>query len=237
MKRLIIFATGNKDKLREIREIISDPETQIVSMKEADVAADPEEDGITFAENALIKARAVAELVKKAFAEKTGIFADIASGTELLVISDDSGLVIDALDGAPGIYSARYMGHDTSYTLKMHHLMDLMRDVPDEKRTARFVAAVAAVVLGTVDADGKIVPTASSASASFSPLELVVRGTMEGAIGHTIAGLHGFGYDPFFYLPELGVTSAELTDEQKNAISHRGKAMRAMLKELESRGL
>ncbi|MBQ9612499.1 MAG: non-canonical purine NTP pyrophosphatase [Lachnospiraceae bacterium] len=238
MKRLIIFATGNKDKIREICEIITDPETQVVSMKEAEVAADPEEDGTTFEENALIKARSVAELVQKAASAKTGVFAGLDPETELLVMSDDSGLVIDALDGAPGIYSARYMGHETSYILKMNHILDLMKGVPDEKRSARFVAAVAAVVLGPCSAmTGNSSESNCNSEGIRFPMELVVRGTMEGAIGHAIAGEHGFGYDPFFLLPELGVTSAELTDDQKNAISHRGNAMRSMLKELESRGL
>ena len=121
-------------------------------------------------------------------------------------------LVIDALDGAPGVHSARYMGYDTDYRLRMEHILDLMKDVPDEKRTARFVAAVAAIL-----PDGQ---------------SRVVRGAMEGRIGHSIAGENGFGYDPFFYLPQYGKTSAEISPEEKNSISHRGQALRKMLGEL-----
>ena len=129
-------------------------------------------------------------------------------------MSDDSGLVIDALGGEPGIYSARYLGHDTDYNYKMEQIMKRMENVPDKDRTARFVAAV-----GAVFPDGS---------------EHVVRGAMEGVIAHGIYGQNGFGYDPFFYLPEYGKTSAEITEEEKNAISHRGKALRAMLAQLES---
>ena len=215
MKQLIIFATGNKGKIREIRDIITDPDTEVLSMKEAGVAADPDESGATFEENALIKARAVAKLVRQKIEDGT-FFFDGADGTrsfdtddiQITVMSDDSGLVIDALNGEPGIYSARYLGHDTDYNYKMTQIMKRMENVPDEERTARFVAAVAAVF-----PDGS---------------EHVVRGAMEGVIAHGIYGKNGFGYDPFFYLPEYGKTSAEITEEEKNAISHRGKALRAM---------
>ena len=128
-------------------------------------------------------------------------------------MSDDSGLVIDALGGEPGIYSARYLGYDTDYNYKMEQIMKRMENVPDSERTARFVAAVAAIF-----PDGS---------------EHVVRGTMEGVIARGIYGQNGFGYDPFFYLPEYGKTSAEITEEQKNEISHRGKALRAMLRQLD----
>ena len=220
MKQLIIFATGNKGKIREIRDIITDPDTEVLSMKEAGVAADPDESGATFEENALIKARAVAKLVRQKIEDGT-FFFDGADGTrsfdtddiQITVMSDDSGLVIDALNGEPGIYSARYLGHDTDYNYKMTQIMKRMENVPDEERTARFVAAVAAVF-----PDGS---------------EHVVRGAMEGVIAHGIYGKNGFGYDPFFYLPEYGKTSAEITEEEKNAISHRGKALRAMLKVLD----
>ena len=220
MKQLIIFATGNKNKIREIRDIIADPDTEVLSMKEAGVAADPDETGTSFEENALIKARAVSELIRQKIADGTFSF-DAADGTlsfdtadtQITVMSDDSGLVIDALNGEPGIYSARYLGHDTDYNYKMTQIMKRMENVPDEKRTARFVAAVAAVF-----PDGS---------------EHVVRGAMEGVIAHGIYGKNGFGYDPFFYLPEYGKTSAEITEEEKNAISHRGKALRTMLKVLE----
>ena len=207
MKQLIIFATGNKGKIREIRDIITDPDTEVLSMKEAGVEAEPDENGTSFAENALIKARAVADLVRRGLKEGTLSFD--TKDTQITVMSDDSGLVIDALGGEPGIYSARYLGYDTDYNYKMEQIMKRMENVPDPERTARFVAAV-----GAVFPDGS---------------EHVVEGAMEGLIAHGIYGQNGFGYDPFFYLPEFGMTSAEITEEQKNAISHRGKALRAMI--------
>ena len=207
MKQLFIIATGNSGKIREIRDIITDPDAQVLSMREAGVEADPDETGTTFEENALIKARAVSALICQKIEE--GTFSIDTQDTQITVMSDDSGLVIDALGGEPGIYSARYLGHDTDYNYKMEQIMKRMEDVPEEERTARFVAAVAAIF-----PDGS---------------EHVVRGTMEGVIAHGIYGKNGFGYDPFFYLPEYGKTSAEITEEQKNAISHRGKALRAMI--------
>ena len=211
MKHLIIFATGNKNKIREIRDIITDPDTEVISMKEAGVPADPDENGSTFEENAMIKAKAVSELVRQKITDGTLSFD--AADTQITVMSDDSGLEIDALNGEPGIYSARYLGYGTDYNYKMTQIMKRMENVPDEERTARFVAAVAAVF-----PDGS---------------EHVVRGAMEGVIAHGIYGKNGFGYDPFFYLPEYGKTSAEITEDEKNAISHRGKAIRAMLRVLD----
>ena len=196
-KYQIIFATGNKGKIREIKEIVAAGRNaeniEVLSMREADVVADPEENGADFEDNALIKAQAVYDLL---------LSRPVPENTTRIVMSDDSGLVIDALDGAPGVHSARYMGYDTDYRLRMEHILDLMKDVPDEKRTARFVAAVAAIL-----PDGQ---------------SRVVRGAMEGRIGHSIAGENGFGYDPFFYLPQYGKTSAEISPEEKNSISHRG---------------
>ena len=206
-KYQIIFATGNKGKIREIKEIVAAGRNaeniEVLSMREADVVADPEENGADFEDNALIKAQAVYDLL---------LSRPVPENTTRIVMSDDSGLVIDALDGAPGVHSARYMGYDTDYRLRMAHILDLMKDVPDEKRTARFVAAVAAIL-----PDGQ---------------SHVVRGAMEGRIGHSIAGENGFGYDPFFYLPQYGKTSAEISPEEKNSISHRGQALRKMLGEL-----
>ena len=186
----IVFATGNKDKMREIREIMADCEVEIFSMKEAGIDVDIVENGTTFEENSLIKAKAIAE------------------HTDAIVLADDSGLEIDALNKEPGIYSARYMGEDTSYTVKNRNLIERLEGVPKEQRTARFVCAIAAVLPG-----GK---------------ELVTRQTMEGYIGYEPEGENGFGYDPIFFLEEYGCSSAALSREQKNAISHRGKALRAM---------
>lgn len=206
-KYQIIFATGNKGKIREIKEIVaagSNAENiEVLSMREADVEADPEENGADFEDNALIKAQAVYDLLRS---------RPVPEGTVRIVMSDDSGLVIDALGGAPGVHSARYMGYDTDYRLRMEHILDLMKAIPDEKRTARFVAAVAAIL-----PDGE---------------SRVVRGAMDGRIGHSIAGENGFGYDPFFYLPQYGKTSAEISPEEKNSISHRGQALRKILAEL-----
>lgn len=190
MKR-IVFATGNENKMKEIRMILQDLGMEILSMKEAGVDVDIVEDGASFEENAEIKARAVARVL-----------------TNDIVLADDSGLEIDYLDKAPGIYSARFAGEDTSYDIKNNILLDRMEGVPDEERTARFVCAVAAVFPnGTVD---------------------VVRETIEGRVAYEPAGDNGFGYDPIFYVPEYGCTTAQMSPEQKNELSHRGKALRSM---------
>lgn len=217
MKIQVIFATGNQDKVREIREILGDPDVLVYSMKELGISSDPEENGTTFEENALIKARAVAELL---CADPSRYLADLS--TPVAVLSDDSGLVVDALGGAPGIYSARYLGRDTSYPEKMNHILKELKGKTGPERSARFVCACAAVLPSGLDT-GRPVTS-----------EIVVTGTMEGEIATKIRGEHGFGYDTFFYLPEYGKTSAELTDEEKNAVSHRGKAFRAMMARLRS---
>ena len=211
----IIFATGNAGKVREIKDIVGHMGIEVLTMREAGVETDPLEDGSSFEENALIKARSVAALVRKA--EEEGRMEGPGQGVSNIVMSDDSGLVVDALGGAPGIYSARFQGRDTDYRVKMNYIMDQIRDVPWEGRTARFTAAVAAVL-----PDGR----------SFTVL-----GHMEGYIGYEIAGENGFGYDPFFYLPQYKKTSAEITPEEKNAISHRGRALRAMVARLQEEGV
>ena len=194
----IIFATGNKDKMREIREIMADVDVEVISMKEAGIVVDVEENGTTFEENALIKAKAIAE------------------HTDAIVLADDSGLEIDYLDKAPGVYSARLMGEDTSYVIKNQALIDKLDGVVKEERTARFVCAI-----------GAVLPNKET---------LVVRETMEGYIGDHAEGENGFGYDPIFFLDEFGCSSAALSREQKNEISHRGKALRAMKEILKSHG-
>ena len=193
----IIFATGNEHKMIEIRAILSDLGAEILSQKEAGIKADVVEDGATFEENAMIKATEIAKIANQMPEYKNAV-----------VLADDSGLEIDYLNKEPGIYSARYMGEDTSYTIKNQALLDRLQGVPKEKRTARFVCAIAAVL-----PDKEV---------------LVTRQTMEGYIGNEPEGENGFGYDPIFYLDEYGCSSAALTREQKNAISHRGKALRAM---------
>lgn len=200
----IIFATGNKNKMIEIRMILADLGCKILSQKEAGIQADVVEDGQTFEENALIKATTIADIARKMPEYKNAV-----------VLADDSGLEIDALNKEPGIYSARYMGEDTSYDIKNQALIDRLEGVPDEKRTARFVCAIAAVL-----------PDGSTE---------VVRGTMEGRIGYEITGENGFGYDPIFYLPQFGCSSAELEPEKKNELSHRGEGLRKMRKVLEEK--
>lgn len=194
MRHRIIFATGNAGKMKEIRLILGDLGCEILSMKEA--GADPEivEDGATFAENAEIKAKAVWE------------------STGDIVLADDSGLVVDYLGGEPGIYSARYMGEETSYEMKNRNLIERLDGVPRKERTARFVCNIAAVM-----PDGRVLHTEAA---------------MEGVIACEPAGSGGFGYDPILMIPEYGVTSAELTIDQKNRISHRGKALEAMKNEI-----
>ena len=193
----IIFATGNSNKMKEIRMILQDLGMEILSMKEAGISVDIEENGATFEENALIKASAIAEIPE-------------VKTMNAIVLADDSGLEIDYLNKEPGIRSARYAGTDTSYLIKNNLLLSRMKGVPDEERTARFVCAIAAVF-----------PNGEKE---------VVRGTMEGRVAYEIAGANGFGYDPIFYLPEFGCTSAELSPEKKNELSHRGKGLRMMRK-------
>lgn len=190
----IIFATGNEGKMREIRMIMSDLGLEILSMKEAGLYADVDENGTTFEENAVIKAKGIAALCND------------------IVLADDSGLEIDALNKEPGVYSARYMGEDTSYTIKNMNLVERLNGVPDEQRTARFVCAIAAAL-----PDGRVLET---------------KAAMEGRIGYEERGENGFGYDPIFVLPEFGKTTAELSAEEKNELSHRGKALRLMKEKL-----
>ena len=190
MKKRIIFGTGNEGKMKEVRMILADMDYEIVSMKEAGVEIEIIEDGKTFEENALIKATA------------------IMKETGELVLADDSGLEIDYFDKAPGVYSARYLGEDTPYEVKNRVILERMEGVAEEKRTARFVCAIAAAF-----------PDGTTKT---------VRGTIEGIIGYESKGENGFGYDPIFYLPEYGCTSAELAPEEKNKISHRGKALQKM---------
>lgn len=202
--RKIIFATGNQGKMREIRKILENlkiegEETKILSMKEAGIDTEIIEDGASFAENAVIKAKAVAREAKNA-----------------IVLADDSGLQIDHLNGEPGIYSARYLGEDTPYSVKNADLIRRLDGVCDEERTARFVCAIAAVM-----PDGSV---------------FTETGTIEGRIGYEEKGRGGFGYDPIFYVPEYGKTTAQLSEDEKNAISHRGKALRAIRKKLEESG-
>ena len=194
VKRKVIFATGNANKMREIREILGEEDFEILSMKEAGIDIDIVEDGDTFEANSLIKSRAIAAVAKDA-----------------IVLADDSGLEIDALNKEPGIYSARYMGEDTSYDIKNANLIERLDGVEKQDRSARFVCAVSAVFPNGDDE--------------------VVRGTIEGYIGWEPMGTNGFGYDPIFYLWDKDVSTASLSPEDKNAISHRGQALR-MIKEV-----
>ena len=190
MNNKIIFATSNEGKMKEVRSILEDLGMEVLSMKEAGIKADVVEDGATFEENAVIKATEIQKICGE------------------IVLADDSGLEVDYLNKEPGIYSARYMGEDTSYRIKNQSLIDRLEGVEDEKRTARFVCAIAAAFPdGTVE---------------------ITRGTIEGRIGYEEKGENGFGYDPIFYVPEYECTTAELSPEQKNEVSHRGKALRKM---------
>ena len=189
----IILASNNKDKVKEVKEILKGYD--IISMKEAGIDVDIEENGTTFEENALIKARAIMKL------------------TGQITMADESGLEIDYLNKAPGVYSARFMGHDTSYDIKNKALIQKLEGVKGSDRSGRFVCAIAVCF-----PDGR---------------EIVKRGTMEGLIAEEIKGDNGFGYDPIVYLPEYGKTSGELAPEEKNKISHRGKALALIKEELD----
>ena len=186
----IIIASNNNGKIIEVKQMLKDKDIELLSMKEAGVNIDIDENGTTFEENALIKAREVMKL------------------TGEITIADDSGLEVDYLDKQPGIYSARFMGHDISYDIKNKAIIDKLDGVEGDKRSARFVCAMAAVF-----PDGT---------------ELVERGTMEGRIAYEIKGDNGFGYDPIMYIPEYDKTSAQLSPDEKNNISHRGKALKML---------
>ena len=191
----IIIATTNEGKMKEFRSLLAHKDVEIMSMKEAGIDIDIEENGKTFEENAAIKAKTVCDFCG------------------CICLSDDSGLVIDFLNGEPGIYSARYLGHDTPYSEKNKIIIERLNGVPKEERSARFVCAVAAAF-----PDGMV---------------MTVKDTMEGYIAESAAGNGGFGYDPIFFFPPAGKTSAEMTPEEKNAVSHRGKALRKMVSLLE----
>ena len=197
MRNRIIFATSNEGKMKEIRMILKDLDYDIISMKEAGILTDIVEDGKTFEENAIIKAKTIMEM------------------TGEMVLADDSGLEVDAMDKAPGIYSARFLGEDTSYDVKNNYILDRLKGLPQKKRSARFVCAIACAF-----PDGEVVTT---------------RAAIEGFIGEEIAGENGFGYDPIFWVPEYGCSSAQLTAEIKNKISHRGKALDAMKEIIKNR--
>ncbi|NMB44131.1 MAG: RdgB/HAM1 family non-canonical purine NTP pyrophosphatase [Clostridiales bacterium] len=194
MKKKIIFATSNEDKMKEIRMIMADLDYEIISLKEAGITVDIIEDGSSFEENALIKARTVMAV------------------TNEIVMADDSGLEIDAFDKKPGIHSSRFLGEDTPYDIKNRYILDKLKDVEWDDRTARFVCAIACVF-----PDGRVITK---------------EGVMEGHIGYEIEGENGFGYDPIFWLAEYNTTSASLTPDQKNKESHRGKALEAIKEEL-----
>lgn len=191
MDNIIILATNNKSKVKEISEMMSGSDITFVSLADVGINVEVEETGTTFEENALLKAREICKLSGKP------------------TISDDSGLEIDALDGAPGIYSSRFMGEDTSYDIKNNALIEKLENVADPDRTARFRCCMALVL-----PDGR---------------EFVTEGTMEGIIAREPKGINGFGYDPILFIPEYNRTSAELSSEEKNNISHRGEALRKMI--------
>ena len=190
----LIFATGNENKMREIREIMGDLPLEILSMKEAGIGKEIEENGTTFRENALLKARS------------------IAPQKDAIVMADDSGLSIDAFDGGPGVYSARFLGTDTPYTEKNAYILSRMKGLKGEERRAYYTCVVAAVF-----PDGT---------------EQTAEGLMEGEIAEKPSGTNGFGYDPVFFVPEAGLTAAEMAPEEKNRLSHRGKALREIRKTL-----
>lgn len=193
----IIFATANANKIKEIKEIINITNIDIVSMEEEGIKIDVEENGATYEENAFIKARAIAQL-----------------RPDEIIMAEDSGLEVDYLHGEPGLYSARYMGHDTPYDKKNKAILELLKGVERSKRTAQYVCSVVAVL-----PDRK---------------ELSAKGILKGEIGEEEKGVNGFGYDPIFFLPQKGCYISELTNEEKNMISHRGEALRAIMNKIKA---
>lgn len=198
--RKIIVATCNEDKMKEIREILAGDGIEYVSLNDENLSDIPIiENGSTFEENAVIKAKTVSEVTKS------------------MVIADDSGLEVDYMDKAPGIYSARFLGEDTPYTVKNNYIIEQLKNAKGDERSARFVCVMACVF-----PDGRVITT---------------RGTVEGRIAYEEKGNNGFGYDPIFYLPERECTTAQLSPEEKNMISHRGNALREMYKRLKGENI
>lgn len=193
--KTIIVATQNKGKVKEIKEMLADLQVEVKTMGEAGIDIDIEENGMTFEANAIIKSEAIAALEPNA-----------------IVIADDSGLEIDYLNKEPGVYSARYLGKDTSYEIKNQMILEKLQDVAKEERTARFVCSIA--------------------MSRKNEATITTTGVLEGYIGYEAKGTNGFGYDPIFYVEELGTSTAMLSMEEKNQISHRAKALKAMKKEL-----
>lgn len=189
-RKKIIFATTNEGKMKEIRMIMQDLNVELISLKDAGINVKVEENGVTFEENAIIKAKAICEL------------------TGEMVLADDSGLEVDYMDKAPGVFSARFLGEDTPYSVKNQKILDNLKDAKGEERSARFVCAIAAAF-----PDGRVITT---------------RATIEGVIGYEEKGTNGFGYDPLLYVPEYKMTTGEMDPEMKNKISHRGKALELM---------
>lgn len=198
-KKKLIFATTNQGKMKEIKMILSDLDYEIVSLKDIDVKVDIDENGTTFEENAIIKAKTICEL------------------TGQMVLADDSGLEVDYMDKAPGVYSARFMGEDTPYSVKNQAIIDKLKDAKGDERSARFVCVIAAAF-----PDGRVITT---------------RGTIEGLISNEERGFNGFGYDPLLYVPEYNMTTGEMEAEMKNKISHRGKALELMKEKLANEGI
>lgn len=196
MNRLIV-ATQNKDKVKEIRKLLEDFPIEVLTMEEAGITLEIEENGTTFVENAILKAETVSQF------------------TNDPVLADDSGLEIDYLNKEPGIYSARYLGKDTPYSERNQILLERLKNVSKEERTARFVCAMA---------------LAQKGQETITTIQ-----TMEGYIGYHIEGANGFGYDPIFFIDELGTSTANISMEEKNKRSHRGKALNVMLKIIKER--
>ena len=222
--RPLIVATGNPGKLREFRALLSDLPFELHGLGELGIAG-PEESGATFLENAMLKARhaaAAAQALRFRGAAPAGVVA----------IADDSGLEVDALGGAPGIFSARYAGAGADDAANNAKLVSALAGTPPERRGARYRCALVLVFMPSDAAPDGAVP---ENAAPLSAAPLIAEGVWEGCILDSPRGSGGFGYDPYFWLPELGLTAAELDPAEKNRLSHRGIAMRALRDQLLAR--
>ena len=206
---IYLLATNNSGKAREIKPMFEAAGLTLITLADLGLHFEAGEDGQTFLHNATQKAEETAKFLKEQTYKATGDYTQFLSPYNIAVLADDSGLVIDALDGEPGVDSALYMGRDTPYREKCQNIIDRLSATPEKERTARFICILVCIMPDDT--------------------KLIAEGTIEGRIAHKMSGSDGFGYDPIFFYPPYGKTLAELTHDEKNRVSHRGQTAHKMI--------